>query len=478
MPGTSAQIVDGYSVTSAAAVSAVYTKIMWRVTPVVLLCYILAYLDRINIGYAQLQMKSALGFSDAVYGLGAGIFFVGYLLFEVPSNLLLVKVGARRTISRIMVVWGLISASMAFIHAPWMFYALRFLLGAFEAGFFPGVVLYLTYWFPGAYRGRALAVFSSATALAGLIGGPLSGWVLKEASGYAGLAGWQWMFIIEGLPTTLMGLFVFARLCDGPGEAAWLSVEEKEMVQRDLLAERKQSSADGHGLAALWTVMRNPVIYVIAFSWFCFICGIYMINFWLPTIIKELGISDPLHVGLLAAIPYGISIAVMIAFVVHSDRTLERRWHCAVPAFIGALGLIGLVFASGNIVLSFVMLSLTAIGTTTTVPLLWSIPTAYVRGAGAAAGIAFINSLGLVGGFLSPFVLGWIKTSTGSLDWGNWLMAGLMALGGVAILVGVRPSLLREAAPGAGSLEPAGRPSLGGGLTIMHADARAPEGQP
>ena len=456
MPGISASVARAHASARAGGAGDVYAKITWRVTPVVFFCYVLAYLDRINIGYGQLQMKSDLGFSDAVYGLGAGIFFIGYFLFEVPGNLLLVKIGARRTISRIMVVWGLISASMAFIHAPWMFYALRFLLGAFEAGFFPGVILYLTYWFPGAYRGRAIAIFSSATAIAGLIGGPLSGWVLEGASGYAGLAGWQWMFIIEGLPTTLMGLFVFARLCDGPSEAVWLSAAEKEMVQRDLRAERAGSVAGGHGLQALWAVMRNPVIYTMAFGWFCFICGIYMISFWLPTIIKEMGVSDPLHVGLLATIPYGISIAAMIAIGVHSDRTLERRWHCAVPAFVGALGLIGLIYASGNIVLSFAMLSLAALGSTTTVPLFWSIPTAYVKGNGAAAGIAFINTLGLVGGFLSPFVLGWIKTSRGSLDWGNWLMAGLMALGGVAILVGVRPSMLREAAPGAGSLEPDG----------------------
>lgn len=202
--------------------------------------------------------------------------------------------------------------------------------------------------------------------------------------------------------------------------------------------------------------MRNPVIYTMAFAWFCFICGIYMISFWLPTIIKDMGVSDPFHVGLLAAIPYGIAIAAMIAIGVHSGRTLERRWHCAVPAFAGALGLLGLIYSSGNIVLSFAMLSLAMLGTTTTVPLFRSIPTAYVKGTGAAAGIAFINTLGLVGGFLSPFVLGWIKTSTGSLDWGHWFMAGLMALGGVAILVGVRPGMLREAGSGAGALE--GRP--------------------
>jgi len=433
-----------------------YTRVAWRIVPVMFCCYVLAYLDRINIGYAQLQMKADLGFSDAVYGLGAGIFFLGYFLFEVPSNLLLVKVGARKTITRIMVVWGLVSAAMAFIQTPWMFYGMRFLLGMFEAGFFPGAILYLTFWFPGAYRGRMIALFASATAIAGLIGGPLSGWIMNDLAGAMGLRGWQWMFIIEGLPATAIGVFVFCYLDDRPGDAKWLTPGEKALIEQHLRAEQGPAAADGaaadgaaaHGLASLWTTMRDPTIYMLAFSWFAFICGIYMISFWLPTIIKEMGVANPLHVGLLAAIPYGIAIAATIAIGLHSDRTLERRWHCALPALCTTAGLIGLTFSGGHVILSFAFLSLAAIGTTTVVPLFWSIPTAYLKGANAAAGIALINTLGLIGGFLSPFVLGIIKTSTGSLDWGNWLMAGMMAVGALVILTQVRPGMLREAGRG------------------------------
>lgn len=436
----------GHEVILARTIRDVYSKITWRLVPVLFFCYILAYLDRINIGFAQLQMKSDLGFSDAVYGLGAGMFFISYFLFEVPSNLLLEKIGARKTITRIMVVWGLISAAMAFIHQPWSFYVLRFLLGIFEAGFFPGIILYFTYWYPGAYRGRIIAIFSSAFAVAGVVGGPVSGWIMNDLAGFMGLKGWQWMFVLEGLPTTLMGLFIFFYLDDKPEEAKWLTTEEKALIRRTLEAEHSDSAGrQGHDLKAFWAATRDPMIYVLAFCWFCFICGVYMISFWLPTLIKDMGVSNPLHVGLLAAIPYGISTAGMIAIGIHSDRTLERRWHLALPAFLGALGLIGLVYSSGNMFMSFVLLSLASLGIITTVPLFWSIPTAYLEGAAAAGGIALINSLGLIGGFVSPSVLGWIRTSTGSLYWGNWLMAGAMVAGGLFILLAVRPGMLHEA---------------------------------
>ncbi|WP_018262226.1 MFS transporter [Methylobacterium sp. WSM2598] len=423
----------------------VYAKITWRLIPVLFLCYVLAYLDRINVGFAQLQMKSDLGFSDAIYGLGAGIFFVGYFIFEVPSNLLLERIGARKTITRIMVVWGLISAAMASVHQPWLFYLLRFLLGVFEAGFFPGIILYLTYWYPGAYRARVIAIFSSAFAVAGLLGGPLSGWVMNDMAGTWGLKGWQWMFILEGLPTCLMGLFVFTYLDDKPDQARWLSQEEKALVRRNLAIEHADSPDAGrHGLGDYLAAMRDPKIYALSLSYFCFICGVYMISFWLPTLVKEMGVSHPLHVGLLTAIPYSVSVVGMILIGIHSDRRLERRWHCAVPAFVGSLSLIGLVYVQGNMVMSFVLLSIGALGIITTMPQFWAIPTSYLKGSATAGGIAFINSLGLTGGFVSPFVLGWIKTTTGSLILGNWLMAGILALGGAVILVTVRPGLLRE----------------------------------
>lgn len=424
----------------------VYAKVTRRLVPLLFVCYVLSYLDRINVGFAQLQMKSDLGFSDAVYGLGAGIFFIGYFLFEVPSNLMLEKIGARKTITRIMVIWGLVSAGMAFVHAPWLFYVMRFLLGVFEAGFFPGIILYFTYWYPGAYRARIIAIFMSGIAVAGVLGGPLSGWIMNDMAGVWGLKGWQWMFILEGLPTTLLGLYVFFYLDDKPDDARWLTAEEKALIRRNLELERAgHAGGHGHDLHSFWAALKDPKVYVLSFSYFCFICGVYMISFWLPTLIKEMGVSNPLHVGLLAAIPYSVTTAGMIAIGYSSDRTLERRWHCAIPAFLGAVALIGLVYAAGNMLMSFVLLSLASLGIITTMPLFWSIPTGYLKGAAAAGGIAFINSLGLIGGFVSPFVLGWIKTSTGSLELGNWLMAGVMAAGGLVILLAVRPGMLREA---------------------------------
>jgi D-galactonate transporter len=438
-------VEETLKVKGGASLPRVYSKVTWRIIPLLFVCYVLAYLDRINIGFAQLQMKSDLGFSDAIYGLGAGIFFVGYFLFEVPSNLLLKRIGARKTITRIMVVWGLISASMAFVHEPWTFYLLRFLLGVFEAGFFPGIILYITFWYTGSYRGRIIAIFSSAFAVAGVLGGPISGWIMTDLAGTIGLKGWQWMFILEGLPTMLVGFIVFSYLDDGPAAAKWLTGEERNLIGQSLAAENSAAASDyNQHPASFRTALTDGRLYVLAFSWFCFICGVYMISFWLPTLIKELGVSSPLHVGLLVAIPFGLSVVGMIATGVNSDRKLERRWHCAIPAFVGALALIGLVFSTGNTVLSFALLCVAAIGINTTVPLFWSIPTGYLKGEAAAGGIALINSLGLIGGFASPFVLGWIRTSTGNFLLGNWLIAALLVAGGLAILLAIRPNVLRE----------------------------------
>lgn len=426
--------------------SRLYAKVTRRIVPILFIAYVLSYLDRINVGFAQLQMKSDLGFSDAVYGLGAGVFFIGYFLFEVPSNILLEKIGARLTITRIMVIWGIVSAAMAYVTAPWLFYVMRLLLGIFEAGFFPGIILYFTYWYPGAYRARIIAIFMSGIAVAGVIGGPLSGWIMTDMAGVLGLKGWQWMFVLEGFPTTLLGIYVFFYLDDCPEEAKWLSVEEKALIHRNLEAEKSANAATAHGhdMQNFWAAFKDPKVYVMSFSYFCFICGVYMISFWLPTLIKEMGVANPLHVGLLAAIPYSITTIGMIWIGYHSDRTLERRWHCAIPAFVGALALVGLVYASGNSVLSFVMLSVASLGIITTMPLFWSIPTGYLKGRAAVGGIAFINSLGLIGGFVSPFVLGQIKTSTGNLILGNWLMAAVMVAGGIVILLAVKPDMLRE----------------------------------
>lgn len=418
--------------------SAIYARISWRLLPLLFACYVLAYLDRINVGFAQLQMKSDLAFSDAVYGLGAGIFFVGYFLFEVPSNLLLQKIGARKTITRIMVMWGLISMGMSLVYAPWSFYLMRFLLGIFEAGFFPGIILYLTYWYPARYRARAIAVFSSAFAVAGVIGGPLSGWIMNDMAGHWGLEGWRWMFILEGLPTCLLGIVVYFYLDDKPTLANWLSEDEKRTVQGEINAENA-SGPSKHGLSSYLVAMRDPKIYVLSLSWFFFVCGIYMMSFWLPTIVQEMGVSDPLHIGFLTAIPFTVATVGTILIGMHSDRRLERRWHCALPAILAGAALIGLTFAHGDVHISFVLLSLASLGIVTTVPLFWAILSEYLKGTAAAGGIAFVNSLGLIGGFACPFALGWIKTSTGSLDLGNWIVGSGMALGGILILIAVRP---------------------------------------
>jgi D-galactonate transporter len=426
----------------------VYAKVTWRLVPLLFICYVISYLDRINVGFAQLQMKSELGFSDTVYGFGAGIFFVGYFLFEVPSNLLLEKIGARLTLFRIMFVWGLLSAAMAFASGPMLFYVIRFLLGVFEAGFFPGVILYLTYWYPGSRRARIIAMFMSGIAIAGVLGGPISGWIMNDMAGVAGLSGWQWMFILEGLPATLLGIIVFFYLDDRPEDAKWLSRDEQAVLRHHLDLERTDDPMPHHGQSkrhSAWEAFRDPRVYVLSFCYFCFICGVYVISFWLPTFIKEMGVQNPLQVGLLSVIPYGITAVGMVLIGRHSDLKLERRWHCAIPAFLGAVGLVAMVHTpASNIPLALVFLTLASLGIITTMPIFWAIPTAYLRDSAAAGGIAFINSLGLTGGFLSPFLLGWIKTTTGSLSLGLYVMAGIMIAGGLTLLLAVPANLLHE----------------------------------
>jgi D-galactonate transporter len=422
----------------------VYRKLSLRLIPFLFICYVASYLDRINIGFAQLQIKQDLGFSDAVYGLGAGIFFFGYALFEVPSNLLLEKFGARRTLLRIMLLWGLTSAGMMFVRTPTQLYAARFLLGVFEAGFFPGIILYFTYWYPSYMRARIIALFMSGMAVAGIVGGPLSGWIMNDMAGVNGWAGWQWMFLLEGLPSVVLGLLVWFLLCDRPADAKWLSAGEKDVVERTLEQDRQALGTPHHG--GLKAALRDPKIYILAFAYFTFIAGTYVITFWLPTIIKGFGLTDPLRIGLLTAIPYVIGAIGMVVVGKHSDRTRERRWHCAGAAFLGGTGLVAASFLAGNLPLALVALSFATVGIFATMPLFWAMPTAYLSGPAAAGGIALINSIGLIGGFVSPFVIGWMKTATGSVDYGLYFVTALMAIGAVALLAGVPVKALRERA--------------------------------
>ena len=408
---------------------ATYRKVTWRLVPFLLLCYVVAYLDRVNVGFAKLQMLNDLKFSETIYGLGAGIFFIGYFLFEVPSNVILHRVGARMWIARIMISWGIISAAMMFVTTPTMFYVMRFLLGLAEAGFFPGIILYLTYWYPAQRRGRTTTFFMTAVALSGVIGGPLSGWALKSFAGVYGLAGWQWMFLIEGIPSIIIGIVVLLYLDDRISHAKWLTGDEKALLARNVAAE----DADKED-PPIRTVMASPRVWLMSLIYFTFVMGLYGVSFWLPTLIKQTGVADPFSVGLLTAIPYGAAVVAMILVARSSDRTRERRWHIAIPAVAGAVGLVLSAVWHTDTTLAMAALTLGTMGIMVTLPLFWSLPTAFLAGTGAAAGIALINSLGNLAGFLSPYAVGWLKDVTKSTDSGMYMLAASMVLGAILTL--------------------------------------------
>ena len=409
---------------------ALYRRIAWRLLPLLFVCYIAAYLDRVNIGFAKLQMQGALHFSDAVYGLGAGVFFIGYFLFEVPSNVLLTRIGARNWIARILVTWGLLSAATYVVNSEGSFYLLRFLLGAAEAGFFPGVVLYFTYWFPAQRRSRSLSIFLIAIPLSGIVGGIASGWILKGMAGVHGMAGWQWMFILQGLPTCLLGVLVWFFLDNGPDSAKWLSKEEKQYVKAQLASEAGRA----HEMSVL-RVLFHPGVLLLSLVYFCLVAGLYGVSFWLPTILKGMGITDPLNVGLVSAVPWTLSIFAMYFAARSADRRLEYRRHVAVAALVAAAGLAMSAAAGSNRGVALVGLAVGMMGIMATLPVFWGLPTRMLKGVAAAAGIAFVNSCGNLSGFVAPFVIGLIKDATGSTTNGVYALAGTLAVGALAVLV-------------------------------------------
>ena len=409
--------------------AATYKKVGWRLIPFLLLCYVVAYLDRVNVGFAKLQMLQDLQFSDTVYGLGAGIFFIGYFLFEVPSNVILHRVGARVWIARIMVTWGVISAGMMFVESVTSFYVMRFLLGVAEAGFFPGIILYLTYWYPAARRARMTALFMSAIALSGVIGGPLSGWIMQSFAGMGGLKGWQWLFVLEGLPSVAVGIATLFYLDDSIDGAKWLTSPEKELLKRNISLD---NASKQH--LSISAVFKDGRVWLLGLIYFSFVMGLYGVSFWLPTIIKATGVKDAFQIGMLTAIPYGSAVVAMIFVSRSADRTGERRWHIAVPALLGAVGLILSVTWGQNTVLAMTALTLATMGILTTLPLFWSLPTSFLAGAGAAAGIALINSVGNLAGFVSPFAVGWLKDMTQSTNAGMYLLSVSLVVGALLTL--------------------------------------------
>jgi D-galactonate transporter len=412
-----------------------YRKLTLRLMPFLIVCYIVSYLDRANISFAKLQFMNDLGFSEAAYGLGAGLFFVGYVLFEVPSNVWMQRIGARRTLLRIMILWGLISSAMMFVNTPTQFYVMRFLLGAAEAGFFPGVILYLTYWFPAARRGRVTGFFMMGAATAGIIGGPVSTWIMVHMADLHGLHGWQWLFVLEGVPAIILGIIAFYFLCDQPADAKWLSEREKAIVSSDLALEEKgQMKGRGHGLVE---ALRNPRLYVGVVGYFCVLVSFNAIGFWAPTIIRDFGVKDLVDVGLLSSVVF-LSGAVGTYLVGYSsDMRMERRWHLVACGAVIAVCFALLTTVAHSIPLAITLLSIAAAASYGGFVVFWTIPQTFLTAHTKAGGIAFITSLGGIGAFVSPTLVGWLKSSTGSIYLGLTILGVITLMGAVVILVAI-----------------------------------------
>ncbi|WP_063534306.1 MFS transporter [Burkholderia sp. MSMB1589WGS] len=410
--------------------SRIYRKVDIRILGFLAVCYVTAYIDRVNISFAKLAMQTDLGWSEAVYGLGAGIFFLGYIAFEVPSNLRLTRVGARLTLSRIMVLWGLTSIATMFAADVTTFYVLRFLLGVFEAGFAPGMLFCLTRWYPQARMARATAMLLCAGPVGAVIGGPVSMLVMTQLAGAHGLAGWQWLFLLEGLPAVLLGVVLFFTLSERPADAKWLSENERAILLSELASAPRAASRH----TAFREVLKDPRIHAMAFSYFAIICGLYAISFWLPTLLRGAGVENLLHIGALTALPYLAAIVAMQVIGRLSDKRRERRRHSAIALLLSAAALAGNVLAGDRFVVAMVALVAATALMYASYAVFWAIPVAYLRGDVAAGGIALINSIGLFGGFVSPTVIGWIKTATGSLQAGLMVMAALFVAGAIVLL--------------------------------------------
>ncbi|MEV4250779.1 MFS transporter [Streptosporangium canum] len=417
---------------------ALYRKISRRLLPLLLVCYVFAALDRVNLGFAKLQMSEDIGISEAAYGLGAGIFFLGYVLFEIPSNLMLTKIGTRKTITRIMILWGLTSAGMMFVQDMNSFLVLRFLLGVFEAGFAPGIIFYLSYWYPSVRLAAPTALFMLAGPISSMIGGPVSTWIMTRFDGVWGLAGWQWMFVLEGLPTVLLGFVVWRILADSPLQSRWLSDEEKALVTRDVDAGRNPQ-----GKHEFRQVLRDPRVYGLALSYFFLIGGMYAVIFWLPTILADNGVESITAVGLYSALPYAASIVVMIVLSRRSDRRGERRLHSAVPAVVAAVAMAIAAFTTDHLAIALTAIVISTACSWGSYAVFWSMPSLYLSGTAAAGGIALINSIGLLGGFVSPLLFGYLKEATGGTLVGLLVLVGVLLASGIGIAATRLPARIR-----------------------------------
>ena len=405
-------------------------RIAWRIVPFVMVLYFVAFVDRVNIGFAALTMNRDVGLSASAYGFGAGIFFLGYFLFEVPSNLILERVGARLWIARVMFTWGLISGAMALVRGPVGFYVLRFLLGAAEAGVFPGIILYLSYWFPARHRAGVTALFMAAAPVSTALGSPVSA-ALLEMNGVLGLRGWQWLFILEAIPALILGVVVLFYLTDRPALARWLPEDERTWLVSTMDAE--VAARSGHASHSPWRGLLDPRVLALSLVYFGTSAGLYTLGIWAPQIIKQLGVSS-MTVGFLNMVPPTISVVAMVIWARHSDRTLERSWHVVGPCLLASGGLV-MAGSSATLVSLVLALTFVNIGISSAKPPLWSLPTLFLSGPAAAAGIATINSIGNLGGFVGPSIIGWIKQRTGSFTGGLYVVAGFLLVSAAVILL-------------------------------------------
>lgn len=427
MSNTDGGMVDPRFHASSQEETEVFTRVAFRLMPMLFVVYVLSYLDRVNIGYAKLQFNADLGFSDAVYGLGAGIFFVGYMIFEIPSNLLLEKIGARATISRIMILWGVASACTMFIQSATSFYVMRFVLGAAEAGLVPGIVLYLTYWFPQHWRARMFAIFLAAIPVSGIIGAPLSGYLMTSLGDVHSLRGWQWMFLVEGIPSVVVGLAVYFFLPNRPESTPWLSSREKALIAGCLGSEASQNSGNSHEAGKV--TIKSGRFALLTCIYLCLSVGNVGFSFWLPQIVKDLGVTSLVTNGLVTTIPYAVAGIGMVVMGHSSDRRGEHRWHFAVNAMLGAVGIVVCCMNTGNLVVAIAGLSISYLGILSCYGIFWSSATSFLQRDSEAVGIALINSIVSIASFSTPFGLGVLRDAVHSVSAGLYVIAIFLTIG-------------------------------------------------
>ncbi|VVD95527.1 MFS transporter [Pandoraea eparura] len=434
-------IVENRGAPLSDAAEAVCRKVLWRLMPVLFLSYLFCSMDRFNVSFAQLQLKEALQFSDSTYGLGASLFFVTYVLFEVPVSAFLKRFGARRVFCTIMIGWGLCSAATLLVQSAGQFYAVRLLLGVSEAGFYPGVIYYLSTWLPLAHRSKAVAIFALGIVVAGVVTGPISGLIMTTFDGVGNLGGWQWLFLLEALPSLFMAAVCAVRLADRPEQAEWLSRLEVDILNDSLQADLQRKTIRMGG-TTLGSLLREPKIYLFALVFFCATSGTYAMNFWVPSIIRGFGVVDPLMIGMYSVVPWGSAAIATVLIARNSDRTGERRWHFAATAMVGAAGLAASATPNLPFSVSLLFLSIGAIGVSATLPIFWSMPSAAIDSKLVAGGLALINSIGASSGIVAPFVVGLMKEATGSMASGLYLLAVLLCCGGLLLLKIVPPMML------------------------------------